>query len=77
MIKQLLTTNPNKRINAHDALKHEWMSRDDLCDKQMNLDMLKAFQANRKFRAAANAVSFLCSYVCFFYLILMHIFFLL
>jgi len=57
LIKQLLTTNPNKRINAHDALKHEWMSRDDLCDKQMNLDMLKAFQANRKFRAAANAVS--------------------
>lgn len=56
LIKKLLTTNPKKRMNAHDALKHSWMSSDELIS-EMNLDMLKAFQANRKFRAAANAVS--------------------
>jgi len=59
LIKFLLQVHPSRRLSAEDALKHSWMTCDDeaISDKVMDLERLKAFQANKKFRAAAHVVN--------------------
>lgn len=59
LISCLLQVNPYKRMSAKDALQHSWITCDDdvIATKVVDLEMLKAFQANKKFRAAATVIN--------------------
>lgn len=60
LISSLLTVNPAKRLSAARALENKWITSDgtDLADVDLgkNLDQLKNFNAERKFRAAVKSV---------------------
>lgn len=59
-INCLLTVNPRKRLNATQALQHEWMTKSgDILENQdlgANLTELKRYNAKRKFKAAVKTV---------------------
>lgn len=61
LIQCLLTVEPRERMSAKDALNHKWMKQDDKAlsskDLGLNLSELRVYNAKRKFKAAANAVS--------------------
>lgn len=59
LVTRCLTINPNKRVNATEALNHEWMQvrEADLATHSVNVDKLKkVVEAKRKMRAAVNTV---------------------
>ena len=59
LVTKLLTVNPNKRVSADEALKHEWMLRKDveLESNTLNVDQLKetTIKGKQKLKAAVNA----------------------
>merc|ERR1712083_119552 len=59
-VTQLLTVNPEKRMNAKQAMLHPWIEKDyskvNVADLKTSIDMMKKFNANRKFKAAAKTV---------------------
>eukprot|EP00607_Mallomonas_marina_P008776 CAMPEP_0182418914 /NCGR_PEP_ID=MMETSP1167-20130531/3296_1 /TAXON_ID=2988 /ORGANISM="Mallomonas Sp, Strain CCMP3275" /LENGTH=439 /DNA_ID=CAMNT_0024593401 /DNA_START=82 /DNA_END=1401 /DNA_ORIENTATION=+ len=60
LISRLLTVNPKERFTTEQALKHDWIlsSPDHLSSRSLdsNLEQLKGYVANRRFKAAAHAV---------------------
>ena len=56
MVTKLLTVNPNKRFSADEALKHEWMLRndDELQSNALNVDHLKETTIKGKQKVATN-----------------------
>lgn len=60
LISSLLTTNPDKRLTADNALGDRWITGDDKVlasnDLGANLEELRKFNAKRKFRAAVKTV---------------------
>jgi len=60
LISALLTVDPNKRLDAEQALDNGWIREDDedleKKDLGVNLEALKKFNAKRKFKAAVYGV---------------------
>ena len=60
LVSQCLTINPHKRLDATQALNHDWMARtkeSELENRQLDVDKLKhIIEAKRKMRAAVNTV---------------------
>jgi len=60
LISSLLTVNPEKRLDAHQALENPWIRQDDESLKKkdlgVNLGEFKRFNAKRKFKAAVSSV---------------------
>lgn len=56
LINSMLNTNPNKRINAAEALKHPWICQRErvasVVHRQETVDCLKKFNARRKLKGA-------------------------
>lgn len=62
LVSQCLTINPNKRVDASKALKHDWMAvgESDLASRKVDVEKLKHMvEARRKMKAAINTVRFL------------------
>jgi calcium/calmodulin-dependent protein kinase I len=61
LISSLMTVQPSKRITADQALQHRWMLQDARVlatqDLGNNLSELRKYNANKKFKAAINVVS--------------------
>ncbi|GMR47752.1 hypothetical protein PMAYCL1PPCAC_17947 [Pristionchus mayeri] len=61
LIDSMLTTNPKKRITAHEALRVPWIcNRERVASamhRQDTVDCLKKFNARRKLKAAISAVA--------------------
>ena len=60
LISALLTVKPSERLDAEQALKHQWIVQSDdfllSQDLGVNLEAFKKFNAKRKLRAAVKAV---------------------
>lgn len=59
LVSQCLTINPSKRVDATQALEHEWMAvrESELEGHKVNVDKLKnLIKAKRKMKAAINTV---------------------
>lgn len=69
LVSQCLTINPNKRIGATEALKHDWMTvgESELANNKVDVEKLKVIvEARRKMKAAVNTVRVIDRFDFFF-----------